>query len=520
MSELASQGLRVVIVGAGFGGIATAIELRRHGITDITILDAADGFGGTWLLNSYPGAACDVPSPFYSYSFAKRNDWTHLCAGQSDILRYVRQVASDHDLDRLARFGTRVDACVWDDASAQWTITAADGRSWEADAIVISTGQLNQPKIPNILGADTFAGRSFHSARWDHDHDLTGRRVAVIGNGPSAVQFVPEIAGQAGHLTVFQRSANWFIPRRNTPYPAFIRDKVQRVPGVQDIRRGFWFEYCELLTVSIRHPVLGKAMEMRSKAFMRWQVRHKPAIYRDVLPDYPFGCKRVVPSSHFLAALTRPNVDLVTSDITEITPTGVRTGDGVIHEADTLIWGTGFASNDFMFPMEITGRNGVSLRQEWAGGAHAHLGMTVPGFPSMFVLYGPNTNTSGGSIIWYLEQQARYVRQALAVVRDRGMAAIEVRREVEAASDRALQAKFAGTAWTGGCESWYLDPNGRNVANWPGYMRQYRKAVRRINPRHFRLIPRPVPTAGRGAGATRINVAAVEPIRGRGSASA
>ncbi|MGQ0625435.1 MAG: flavin-containing monooxygenase [Sporichthyaceae bacterium] len=500
--------LRVVIVGAGFGGIATAIELRKHGITDITILDAAEGVGGTWLLNSYPGAACDVPSPLYSYSFAKRNDWAHLCAHQGEILAYLRSVAAEYGIDKLATFGVRVEDCIWEEERAQWRVRATDGRTWQADAIVIATGQLNAPSIPAIPGAQSFTGAMFHSARWDHGLDLTGRRVAVIGNGPSAVQFVPPVAAKAAHLTVFARSPNWFLPRRNTPYPAFIRDRVQRIPGVQDFRRGFLFEYSESLTACIRHPALGRVMGLRSKAFMRWQIRHKPELFPDVVPDYQFGCKRVVFSSHFLAALTRPNVALVTSDIVEISPTGIRTADAALHEVDTLIWGTGFAATDFMFPMEITGRAGVSLRQEWAGGAHAHLGMTVPGFPSMFVLYGPNTNTSGGSIIWYLEQQARYVRQALCVVQDRDVAAIEVRREVEAASDAALQARFAGTAWTAGCESWYLDPNGRNVANWPGYMRQYRKAVRRINPRDFRLIPRPAPATDTATVATRVNVAA------------
>ncbi len=496
--------LRVLIIGAGFGGIAAAVELRGAGITDVTILDAADAIGGTWLLNSYPGAACDVPSPFYSFSWAKRSNWKHLCAEQPDILEYLQGEAARQGVDRLVTLNTRVSSARWDAATAQWTVEAEDGRTWQAEAVIVATGQLNQPKTLDLPGLDSFAGHVFHSARWDHDYDLTGKRVAVIGNGPSAVQFVPTVAREAASLSVFQRSANWILPRRNRPYPAVIRDGVQRIPGVQDVRRSFWFYYCELLTFCIRHPkVMGPPMEARSRAIMRFQMRRgNKDLIRKAIPDYRFGCKRIVFSSHFLPALTRPNVDLVTEAITSVEPTGIRTADGRLHHTDCLIWGTGFSSNDFMFPMELHGRDGLSLRQVWSDGAHAHLGMTVPGFPSMFVLYGPNTNTSGGSIIWYLEQQVRYVRQALELVRDNNAAAIEVRADVEAASDKALQSLFTGTAWTAGCDSWYQDTNGRNVANWPGYMGQYRKAVRTLHADEFTLISQPahVPAARSAAG--------------------
>jgi cation diffusion facilitator CzcD-associated flavoprotein CzcO len=488
--------LRVVIIGAGFGGVGAAIELREHGFDDITILEAGPAVGGTWLHNTYPGAACDVPSPFYSYSYAKRDDWKHLCAHGPDILEYLQDVARTRGIDRLVVPNTRVESADWDTGAACWKLVAEDGRRWEAEALIVATGQLNQPKTVNIPEMDSFAGHVFHCARWEHDHDLTGKRVGVIGNGPSAVQFVPPIAPRTAHLTVFQRSANWFLPRRNIPYPGFVRDGIQKIPGLQDFRRGFWFEYCEALTVAIRHPeTLGAAMAARSKAFMRWQLRGgSPELIAKATPDYPFGCKRVVFSSHFLRTLTRPNVSLVTDRIVAAEPQGLRTADGRLHQMDTVIWATGFASNDFMFPLAITGRDGVTLHEAWKDGAHAHLGMTVPGFPSMFVLYGPNTNTSGGSIIWYLEQQVRYVRQALELVRSRGAVALEVRPDVEAASDTALQARFANTAWTGGCDSWYLD-RGRNVANWPGYMAQYRKAVRTVDPAQFQLIPQPSLTA-------------------------
>jgi cation diffusion facilitator CzcD-associated flavoprotein CzcO len=484
--------MRIVIIGAGFGGIAAAIELTRHGFCDVEILEAGPDIGGTWFFNTYPGAACDVPSPLYSYSFAKRNDWAHLCAYGPEILAYLQGVAREFDVARLVRTNTRVSEAAWDADTTRWTISAQDGRRWTADALIVATGQLSNPTHPQLPGLDSFSGRMFHSARWDHSYDLAGKRVAVIGSGASAVQFVPPVAEQAAHLTVFQRTPNWFLPRRNTPYPRVIRDGVQRLPGVQDFRRGFLFEYSETLTAAIRNPnTVGRVVAARSAAFMRWQLRHASADLRAKLtPEYPFGCKRVLFSSHYLPTFLRPNVSLVTARVTGLAPDGVCTADGAVHAADCLIWATGFATNDFMFPLAISGRGGLSLREVWKDGAHAYLGMTVPDFPSMFVLYGPNTNTSGGSIVWYLEQQVRYVRQALELVRARGAAAIEVRREVEAAADRAVQAQFANTAWTGGCDSWYLD-RGRNVANWPGYMAQYRKAVRRLNAEEFELVTRP-----------------------------
>ncbi len=478
---------RVLIIGAGFGGIAAAIELQSHGFDEITILERAPGLGGTWFHNSYPGAACDVPSHLYSYSFAQRRDWSRLCSPQREILDYLGRVAHDHGLDRRLETNAEVTACRWDDSEQVWTVTAADGRSWQAGALIIATGQLHREAHPRIEGLDSFEGHSFHSASWDHDYELTGKRVAVVGTGASAVQFVPEIAKQAGRLLVFQRTGNWFMPRRNRAYPAAVKAAIKHLPGLQAYRRRFVFNYGESLTMMIRHPrTLGLLGKLRSAAFMRWQLRD-PEVRRKAWPDYTFGCKRILFSSHFLPALQRPNVELISEAITEITPSGLRTSDGVEHRVDCIIWGTGFRTNDFMFPMEVVGANGEHLAETWSEGPHAHLGMTVPGFPSMFVMYGPNTNTSGGSIIFYLERQAAYIRQALQRIRDAGAAAITVRPEVEAASDREVQARFAGTAWTQ-CDSWYRNESGRIIANWPGYMREYAARSERLDPDEFELI--------------------------------
>jgi cation diffusion facilitator CzcD-associated flavoprotein CzcO len=482
--------LRVVVIGAGFGGIAAAIELRRHGIEDVTILEAAPSLGGTWFHNSYPGSACDVPSHLYSFSFAQRRDWSRLCSPQHEILDYLRGVAHDHGVDGLVVPNARVKACRWDDAGARWSVTTEDGRAYDADAVIVATGQLHQPAVPGIEGIESFEGHAFHSAQWDHDYDLRGKRVAVIGTGASAVQFVPDVAERAGRLVVFQRTGNWFMPRRNRPYPRPVRAAFKHVPGLQAYRRRFVFEYGESLTAMIRHPrtagLIGRA---RSSLFMRWQLRDRE-LRRKVWPDYTFGCKRVLFSSHFLPALARPNVQLETDPIARVTPRGIETASGTVHEADCLIYGTGFRTTSFMFPMEITGAGGRSLRDEWADGAHAHLGMTVPGFPSLFVMYGPNTNTSGGSIIVYLEAQAAYIRQAIELARSRGAAAIDVRPEVEARSDREVQERFAGTAWTR-CDSWYRNRDGRVVTNWPGYMREYVRQTRVLDPSEFTLVERP-----------------------------
>lgn len=484
----------VLIIGAGFGGIAQAIELRRHGITDVTILEAADGLGGTWRFNTYPGAACDIPSQMYSFSFAQRRDWSRPCSPQPEILSYLEGVAADHGITPLVVTNAAVDRCDWDASTATWTATLADGRTFTADILISATGQLNHPVNARVRGLDDFAGIQFHSARWRHDVDLAGKRVAVIGTGASAVQLVPEVAKVAGHLDVYQRTGNWFMPRWNNPYPERYIWAIKHVPGLQRLRRWWIFEVTESITRAIRNPqTLGPIARTMSTAFMRWQLRGDEELRRKVWPNYTWGCKRVLFTSRFIPALRRPNVELVTDPIDEVVPTGIRTTDGVVRPVDVIIHGTGFASTNFMLPTQIAGEGGRTLEETWAQtGPHAHYGMTVPGFPNLFVLYGPNTNTSGGSIIMYLEAQAAYVRQAIELLARSGSATIEVRREVAEAADRALQARFDGTAWLD-CDSWYRDQTGRIVTNWPGYVSEYLAAVKTIDAADFALKPAAAP---------------------------
>ncbi len=478
--------MKVVIVGAGIGGLAAAIELRRHGYRDITILERAEDLGGTWQYNTYPGCACDVPSHLYSYSFAPKLGWSRLCSPSDEILAYLRETAAQFDVEGLIEFGADVAECRY--SACRWTVSAADGRTWEADALIIATGQLHQPAIPRFAGS--FAGHSFHSARWDHGYDLRGKRVAVIGTGASAVQFVPEIADEVAQLHVFQRTGNWFLPRKNRPYPHWFRRLLERVPVIQHTRRRIWKTYIESLTLMIRHPrTLGRLGALISGSFMRSQLTDA-AVRAKAWPDYTFGCKRILFSSHFLPALQRANVELVTDAVAGLVSGGIETTDGRVREVDCIIYGTGFRTTEFMFPMEIVGADGVSLREAWSDGAHAHLGVTIPGFPSLFLVYGPNTNSSGGSIIAFEEAQAGYIRQAIDHLQRASAGAIEVRPEVEAASDRALQARFGGTAWLE-CDSWYRIESGRIVTNWPGYMREYVSDLRWFDPSEYELLPAP-----------------------------
>ncbi|GHJ35659.1 flavin-binding monooxygenase [Streptomyces sp. TS71-3] len=488
----------MIVVGAGFGGIAVAAELIRHGYEDVELLEAGPEPGGTWLFNRYPGAACDVPSHLYSFSFAQRADWPHVFSPQSEILDYLRTTAAGLGIDDRITTGTRVTSCTWDESTRRWTVhstgPAGEAEQRTADVLVLATGQLSRPALPAIEGLADFAGHSFHSARWDHAYDLRGKRVAVIGTGASAAQFVPEIAPLAAKLTVFQRTGNWFLPRRVKPTPAPMTWLLRHVPGARRAWRWLAYHYIELITRCIRHPrTFGRIGTLLSSTFMRIQVRDRE-LRRKVWPDYPFGCKRVLLSSAFLPALARDNVELVTGSIERVTAGGLRTADGRVHEVDCVIYGTGFHTNTFMAPMEVTGAGGSVLREAWADGAQAHLGIMVSGFPSLFLMYGPNTNTSGGSIIFFLEAQAAFLRRAVELMRESGAAALDVLPEAQAAYQREIQARFEGTAWNH-CSSWYRTEDGRNVANWPGYMAEYAARTRRPDPADFKLFPASAPDA-------------------------
>lgn len=488
--------MRIVIVGAGFSGIAAAKALQDRGHHDYVILERGEGVGGVWRENHYPGAACDVPSYLYSFSWAQRRDWSRPCSPQAEIQDYLEQVAIDHGIAEHCHFGTEVTSTEWDEEQRRWTIGTAAGEVYEADLLLLGTGQLSRPAWPSIPGREDFGGHAFHSAQWDHAHDLRGRRVAVIGTGASAVQFVPPVAEQAGQLQVFQRTAPYMLPRRNRSYSPLVRAAIARVPGVQAARRAGMWGVLETFVLGLtRSRVVYGALRAWSTSYMRRQIRD-PQLRDRLRPDYPFGCKRILFSSSYLPALQRENVEVVTERIARITPGGIVTADGREHAVDTIIYGTGFRAGEFVTPITVRGTGGLELQEAWAQAPVAHRGVAVHGFPNLFLLYGPNTNLGVGSILVMIEAQAAYLAQAADVLRDLPGARLEVTAEAQAAFDADTQARFDGTVWTQ-CTSWYRqDGTGRVVGNWPGFMRSYVQTMRAFDHEHYRVdVPAPAPAA-------------------------
>ncbi|MBF6356036.1 NAD(P)/FAD-dependent oxidoreductase [Nocardia higoensis] len=505
------SGPSVLVIGAGFGGIGVAVELQRNGFDDVVVLERASDLGGVWRENTYPGAACDVPSPLYSYSFEPKPDWPQRYSGQAAIHDYLRGVARRHGLLDRIRFGAQVTEAVFDErpdgaaarangggavagadtaapGAGRWTVRTAEGNTYVADVLVSAVGQLSRPAMPDIPGVDTFTGAAFHSALWDHDVDLTGKRVACIGTGASAVQYIPRIQPRVEHLTVFQRSAAWVLPKFDTDYTPVQHTLFARIPGMLSAERLGWWTLAEVSSLGlVDAPWIASLVSRIAARHLRKQVPD-PALRAKLTPDYPIACKRVLFSGDYFPALTQPNVTVATEAITEITPTGVRTADGTVHEADVIIYGTGFKGTEFLWPMRVRGRGGRELSAAWAEGAHAFYGMTVPGFPNMFMVYGPNTNLGVGSIIAMIETQARYIRQAVELLADRPGHVIEVDAAREERFNRELRERLDRSPWNF-CSSWYRDAAGRITNNWPGTVTSYRRRVRTLDPDDYLLTP-------------------------------
>jgi cation diffusion facilitator CzcD-associated flavoprotein CzcO len=458
---------RIAIIGSGFGGIGMACRLRQAGIESFTIYDKADAVGGTWRDNTYPGAACDVPSHLYSLSFAPKSDWTRKFPEQPEILGYLNEVTDRFGLRPHLRLGIEVTAATWDDAESCWHLEFADGTTAEADVVVAATGQLNRPQIPDIVGLDAFEGTVFHSARWDHEHDLAGRDVAVVGIGASAIQFVPEIAEVSGQLTLFQRSSNFVGPKPDGVFSKEARERFRRYPLLQRLYRlSIWLRF-DVRWLLFRNG--SRAARMLEK---RFTAELSKAVTDDVtaealLPDYPVGCKRILISNDWYPTLFRDNVRVVTDPVERITPNGVVAG-GVEHPAETIVFGTGFASTGFLAPIRVTGREGRDLHTEWRDGAEAHLGITVAGFPNLFVLYGPNTNLGHNSIIFMLERQIAYALTWIRRLVEDDAATVEVQETAQAASNARLQRRLERTVWAASCHSWYKTASGKITNNWSG----------------------------------------------------
>jgi cation diffusion facilitator CzcD-associated flavoprotein CzcO len=475
-----TAGLRVAIIGAGFSGIGLAILLKRAGFAAITLFERGPAIGGTWRDNTYPGAACDVPSHLYSYSFAPRTDWTQRYAGQAEILAYLQGVADRFGITPLVRLNTPVTSARFDDARAVWHIETADGATAEFDIFIPAVGQLSRPVMPAIPGLESFAGASFHSAAWDHSVPLAGKRIALIGSAASAVQIAPELTKIAGHLDVFQRTANWLVPRNNRAFTKLRHTLFAHIPGYRLTMRAYLYLYGEFLFDAFRTG------SWRNKLLKSVALKHLAAQIPDaalrakLTPAFELGCKRVLFSDDFYPCFTKPNVTLITDAIDRFEPGGIRTRDGVLHAADVAVFATGFDVRNSLHHVAITGRDGIDLQQRWQAGPEGYRGIAVPGFPNMFLLYGPNTNLGHNSIIVMLEAQARYIVQCLQHIVAANVATLEVREDANRRYNETLQQKLGAMVWSTGCGSWY-ESAGRVTANWSGSTLEYRRQMKTVD---------------------------------------
>jgi len=470
----------IVIVGSGFAGLCMAIQLKLAGFDRFVILEKDADLGGTWRDNHYPGCACDVPSHMYSYSFELNPDWSAMFAPQQEIWAYLRRCAESYGVTRHIRYGRAVARMEWDDAARRWSVVTADGEMYRPRAVVSGVGALHVPSIPDIPGAEEFAGRAFHSAEWDSSARLAGQRVAVIGTGASAVQFIPQVARQAAQVNVFQRTPPWIHPRPNFPIPPAARATFAAAPlTMRAFRDGiYWLLELRALGFAV-HPRLMAPLQRMAERHIERQISD-PALRAKVTPDYTIGCKRILLSSDYYPALTRPNVSVVTEPIDRITPAGVTCSGGGSYDADVIIYGTGFRTVEVLTELDVAGRDGVKLQDAWRDGVEAYQGTTVPGFPNFFLLLGPNTGLGHNSVIFMIESQVQHVLSCLRRLAREHAEVIEVRPAASRRFNDGIQRRLRRAVWSaGGCSSWYLDADGVNRALWPGFSFEYWARARR-----------------------------------------
>ncbi|TML97356.1 MAG: NAD(P)/FAD-dependent oxidoreductase [Actinobacteria bacterium] len=481
----------VAIVGAGFGGLAVALELKAAGIESFTVLERADEVGGVWQANTYPGAACDVPSVIYQFSRHLKPDWSRRFGSRQEIRDYLREVSIESGVREHVRFGAEVVAATFDEDGARWEVELADGETLAVDVLVCATGQLSRPKLPDVEGRERFAGAQFHSAEWDHSADLAGKRVVVVGGGASAIQVVPAIAGQTAHVTVVQRSPSWIVNKYD-----WTQGRVERalshVPALLHAYHKlmwWWFES--------RYPIVLRRLDPVRRVWQgqrRWTIRRivkDPAKVTACTPDYALGCNRVLLSSEWYPTIARPDVDVVRAGVQAMTAGGVVTSEGQEIAADVVVWCTGFTATEYLAPIKIKGRDGLEIRDAWADGPEAYLGLATPGFPNLFMSYGPNTGSLTNTIISLLEYQAGYIRRAVEHIA-RGGHAVDVRRDVHDAFNAELQHRLQRTVFTTGCPGWYTTAAGKVTTVWVGSHVEYRRRTRRFDPSAYHaLAPRP-----------------------------
>jgi len=478
--------VEVAIVGSGFSGLGMAIRLKQRGMQDFVVLERAEDVGGTWHHNTYPGCACDVPSHLYSFSFAPNPRWSQTYSPQPEIRAYLRRCVEDFDLRPHLRLGHEVTSAAWNEDTRRWELETGKGR-FSARTLIAAMGPLTEPKVPDLPGLESFAGPTFHSARWDHGQDLTGKRVASIGTGASAIQLVPAIQPQVEQFHVFQRTAPWVLPHTNRSTTALERRLYRALPAAQRFVRGGVYLARETLVLGfVKRPRLMRVAEAIARGHIRKQIRD-PELREKVTPGYTIGCKRILPSNKWYPALGRPNVELVTEGIEEVRSSSIVTRDGVERPVDAIILSTGFEVTEMPIAKLVRGREGKLLDDVWRGSPRAHAGTAVAGFPNFFMLLGPNTGLGHSSMIYMAESQIAYVLDALRTARAHGAETLEVRPEAQRGYNEALDGRMQGTVWNTGCASWYLDRTGRNATLWPDWTWRFRRRTARFDPAEYVL---------------------------------
>ena len=482
----------VLIVGAGFAGIGIAIRLQQEGFHDFLILERANEVGGTWRENTYPGVACDVESHLYSYSFEPNPSWTRQYAPQKEILEYLRHCADKYGIRKRIRFGSGVTAASFDERAGMWSVQTSDGATLRARVVVSGSGHaLTRPVFPDIKGRESFKGKSMHSAQWDHTYSLEGKDVAVVGTGASAIQIVPSIASKVRKLKVFQRTPPWIIPKLDHAIKPERRAQFARFPALQKLARGTIYWQHELMALGfVVEPRILELASRLGKRYLTKSVRD-PVLREKLTPHYTMGCKRVLPSNEYYPAVTRENVELVTDPIVEIREHSIVTKGGTERPVDAIVFATGFEAAEAGPPFSIKGRGGRELADAWKDGIEAYKGMSVTGFPNLFLIIGPNCGLGHSSMIYMMESQFEYIVDAVRVMRDRRLKYVDVRADAQAQYNEWLQARLAKTVWnTGGCKSWYLTRSGKNTTAWPGFTFEYRLRTRRFDAGKYELVPR------------------------------
>ena len=490
MTATATRHYETIIIGSGFAGLGMAIKLKQSGQDDFLVLEQAGSVGGTWRANTYPGCACDVPSHLYCYSFEPNPEWSRMFASQPEIRAYLEHCTDKYGVRPHIRFESPVSAAQFDESEGLWHLEVGDGEaSFTARLVVAGFGPLSRPAYPRIDGIESFRGKAFHSAQWDDSYDLTGKRVAVVGTGASAIQFVPQIAGRVKQLHLFQRTPPWVLPKPDRRISKLERRLFKRLPALQRAYRQwiYWKLESRVLGFTV-HPNILKAAQVIGHRHINRSI-DDPELRRKLTPNYTIGCKRILMANDYYPALNRDNVDVITGGVTGVTERGVVAADGSEYEVDAIIFGTGFEALDPLGDMQIVGREGTELGELWRQrGLEAYLGTSVAGFPNLFMLVGPNTGLGHSSMVYMIESQVHYVAEAIKAMRARQAAFVDLRPEVQARYNDRLQEQLDGAVWSSGCSSWYLDPAGKNRTLWPSFTFKFREATAAFEVGDYELV--------------------------------